>query len=146
MSRQSHREMLDHLTDVLVEDILNTPDNEILSEAAEESGSPTTEATRVREILKTAQALAAKKRLATARAAVDNQEKEAQLGKVVSLNPFQARRALARVLQKHPESTQEFTLAARKGKDLSDSDVLSMLEDLRDLGLYDPEADTEADK
>lgn len=146
MRRQSHREMLDYLADVLVEDILDTSDAELLSEAAEESGSHVAEASRVREILKTAQTLAAKKRLNAARAAVDQQEQVPQRGKVISLNPSQARRTLATVLQKHPESTQEFTLAARKGKDLSDSDVLSMLEDLQELGLYDPERDAETDK
>jgi hypothetical protein len=146
MRTQSHREMLDHLTDALVEDILHTSDKEILSEATEDSGSPAAEATRVREILKTAQTMAAKKRLSVARTAVDQQKKEPQRGKVISLTPLQARRTLETVLQKHPESTQEFTLAARKGKDLSDSDILSMLEDLRELGLYDPDTDTETDK
>ncbi|MDR3579203.1 MAG: hypothetical protein P4L44_04475 [Oryzomonas sp.] len=146
MRTQSHRDMLDHLTDALVEDILNTSDKEILSEAAEDSGSPEAEATRVREILKTAQTLAAKKRLSAARLAVAQQKKEPQKGKVITLDPLQARRTLATILQKHPESTQEFTLAARKGKELSDSDVLSMLEDLRELGIYDPEADTETNK
>jgi choline dehydrogenase-like flavoprotein len=138
--------MLEHLTDALVEDILKATDEEILSETEEDAGSAVAEASRVREIMKTAQNLAAKNRLTAARAAVDRQKKDPSLRKVISLNPSQARRALASVLQKHPESTQEFTLAARKGKDLSDSDVLSMLEDLQDLGLYDPEADNEIDK
>lgn len=138
--------MLDHLADALVGDILNASDEEILSEAEEESGSSAREAARVRDLLKTAQTLAAKKRLSAARAAVERLKKEQQLGKIISLNPSQARRTLATVLHKHPESAQEFTLAARKGKDLSDSDILSMLEDLQELGLYDPEADTETDK
>lgn len=146
MRRQSHREMLDHLADALVEDILNTSDKEIFFEASEDTGSPVAEANHVREILKTAQTLAAKKRLTAARAVVDQQNNELKSRKVIFLAPLQARRALAMVLQKHPESTQEFTLAARKGKDLSDSDVLSMLEDLQELGLYDPETDTETEK
>ena len=146
MRRQSHREMLDHLADVLVEDILNTSDKEILSEAAEDYGSPTTEAKRVRDILIKAQTQAAKKRLLVARSAVNQHNKEPQKAKVIFLRPLQARRTLATVLQKHSESTQEFSLAARKGKDLSDADVLSMLEDLRELGLYDPETDTETEK
>ena len=146
MKKQSHRKMLDLLEDALVGDILNASDEDILSEAVDESGLPMVHATRARELLKTAQILAAKKRLSAAREAVEQQRREPRKGKIISLNPLQARRMLAMVLQKHPESTREFTLAARKGKELSDSDVLSMLDDLEELGFYDPEADTEPDK
>lgn len=138
--------MLDNLANALVADILNASDEEILAETEEVAGSAAVEANHVRDILKTAQTMAAKKRLATARAAVEQQKKGKQGGKVISLNPAQARRTLATVLQNHPESTQEFTMAARKGKELSDSDVLNMLEDLQELGLYDPETDTGTDK
>ncbi len=146
MKRQNHREMLDNLADTLVADILTASDEDILAEAEEDTGSAVAEANRVRDILKTAQTIAAKKRLAAARAAVEQQKCRQQGRKVISLSPAQARNTLAAVLQNHPESTQEFTLAARKGKDLSDSDVQHMLEDLQELGLYDPENDTETEK
>ena len=145
MREDSHRNKLDRLTDVLVDDILQTPDSEILSEVADNGKSVTTEVHSIREILKNAKSQVAKNRLVAARDAVARQKNAEQMfkGKVILLSPEEARHELDNILRKHPESAQEFTLAARKGKDLSDSDVMSMLEDLRELGLYTPETKSE---
>ncbi|MGE4403690.1 MAG: hypothetical protein AB7F61_18720 [Desulfobulbus sp.] len=145
MRKDSHRKKLDRLTDALVDDILQTPDAEIFSETVAEGKSVQAEVDRMRTLLKGAEILIAKNRLVAAKEAVARQKETDQKtkGKVVQLSPAGARQALASVLQRHPESAQEFTLAARKGKDLSDSDVMSMLEDLRELGLYAPDAESE---
>jgi len=145
MREDSHRKKLDRLTDVLVDDILQTPDTEILSEVADKGKSVKAEVNSIREILKNAEKQVAKNRLVAAREAVARQKKAEQMAKskAILLSPEDARLALDTILRKHPDSTQEFTLAARKGKDLSDSDVMSMLEDLRELGLYAPDAESE---
>ena len=146
MKRDSHREKLDNLADALVKDILHTSDEEIFSEITDEGKSVKSEADRIRGLLKNAETQVAKRCLATARKAVSQYQNEQRRCKIISLDSSKARRALDEVLKKHPESTQQFTLAARKGKDLSDSDVLSMLEDLQELGLYDPDTDTETNE
>jgi len=137
MKRQSHLEKLTRLADALAEEVLSAPDDEILSEAEGEFSSVQDEAGHVLGILEKAKQQAAKRRLYAAKEAIA-QYKNQTMGKVIILDPAAARRKLDQILKEHPESTQEFTLAARKGRDLSDSDVLSMLEDLQELGLYDP--------
>ncbi len=146
MKKHIHREMLNRLADELVSDVISTSDADILSEASEDYGSPEVAADHVRSILKNAQQQVAKQRLVAAREAVNQFKDNEKCAKVISLDPVRARRALEKTLLAHPESTRELTIAARKGSDLSDSDVLSMLEDLRDLGLYDPDSDCEGDE
>jgi GDP-D-mannose dehydratase len=141
MRKQYHREMLERLTYALVEDIVNASDAEILSEAAEDYNDPKGEADKVRMIFEKAHAITAKKRLVAAREALEKEKAKGQ--KIIHLDPLRARRKLDSLLRENPEATREFTLAARKGKELSDDDVLGMLEDLVELGLYNPEAETE---
>ena len=63
-----------------------------------------------------------------------------------SINHHNARRILEGILLEHPEAAKEFTLAARKEQELSDSDIVGMLEDLQELGLYHPEDDPDGDR
>lgn len=144
MRKHNHHELIERLTDALIEDILNASDEEILSELAEESGASKVEAGNVRKLFEKAQTMSAKKRLVAAREAIE-QEKP-QRAKVIPLNSLQARRKLETILNEHPEETRELTLAARKGTDLSDADILGMLEDLQELGLYNPESESKTDK
>jgi hypothetical protein len=146
MKKRSNQEMLESLSDALVTDILNASDEEILSEGSEEFGTSKAEADHVRELFKQAQAMVAKKRLKAAREEIEQQRKTPQRVKIIPLKPLEARRKLEALLNEHPEATREFTLAARKGKDLSDADILSMLEDLQELGLYNPETEPESEK
>jgi CO/xanthine dehydrogenase Mo-binding subunit len=145
MKKHGHRERLVRLTEELVEDVLRASEKEVLSESDADFETVTAQADHVRALLDKALINVAKKRLLAAREAVD-QRKEQWKAKVFQLNPLQARRKLDALLHEHPEATKEFTLAARKGSDLSDADILNMLEDLQELGLYDPETDPETDK
>jgi hypothetical protein len=141
--RQDHREMLDHLSDKLVEDIMSLSDEEIIAEAREEYSDLESEANCVRAIFAKAQAEVGRKRLLAAQEAIRLENGKPQRPKVISLNAFQARRKLEAVLREHGEEAGELTLAARKGKELSDSDVFLMLEDLQELGYYTPEDEPE---
>lgn len=146
MKRHGHRERLDRLTDELVEDVLTASDEDILSESDVDFPSVTAEADHVRALLGKAQVNVGKRLMQKARASLD-QQKTIRSTKVLQLDPLQARRKLESFLSKHPEAaTRELTLAARKGTDLTDSDVMSMLEDLLELGLFNDDPDTETEK
>jgi hypothetical protein len=85
-----------------------------------------------------AESEAGKSRMAAAR-----RELEAQRGaapRVLRLDPAEARARLQRALEQSPETAKKLTLAARKGDELSDEDVLCMLEDLEELGIIPPES------
>lgn len=137
MKKRHHREMLEHLSDELVNDVMNTSDEEILAEAAEDFGSVHAVADHVRGILAKAQQQSAKQRLVAARKEVDQQNDLERRAKVISLDPVRARRALQKLLES--SSDVPITLAARKETEMSDADVLTMLEDLQHLGLFHPD-------
>lgn len=139
-SSKSHEKLL-RLADALVEDVLSATDEEILQDATEDYAEPAQEVRHAKTIFERARIAAGKKRLKTAQESV-HQEKQLRR-KVVSMDGAAARRKLESILREHPEAGSEFTLAARKGQELSDSDVLGMLEDLRELGVYKPEDDGE---
>lgn len=126
----------DHLVEALVEDILATSDADILAEFKEDGGDPERLAAEMQEMFRAAQLQANKKRMADAKAGVT-------AARASSPRPRQPNMAKAR-MHLHAlltsEAAQGLTLAARKESELSDADVLGMLEDLRDLGL-DPDGD-----
>jgi uncharacterized damage-inducible protein DinB len=138
--KRNSREKLLRLADELAEEILNTPDEEILAEAKEEFGSAEVVAVHIRGILAKAQQQAAKQHLANARKAINQEARSGQRAAIQSLDAARARRDLKKILQ---DSSFEIpiTLAARKETELSDSDVLTMLNDLHLLGLYDPSSE-----
>lgn len=145
MKKHCPREMLNNLADDLVNDVLNTSDEEVLAEAAEDFGSAEVVIDRVRGILAKAQQQVAKQRLTAVRKTLDKQNEQQHRAKVISLDPERARRTLKRILQ-DCSSDVPITLAARKETELSDSDVLTMLEDLQSLGLFNPDLEQEDDK
>jgi hypothetical protein len=134
-------DMLLRLADAIMEDVLISTDDEILKDAAEDYADPALEVSHAKAIFERARSAAGKKRLKAAQEAV---QKEKQSGrKVLFMDGAAARRKLDSILRDHPEAGAEFTLAARKGQELSDSDVIGILEDLRELGVYKPEDDGE---
>lgn len=133
---KSH-EMLQRLADALTEDVLSATDENILKDAAEDFADPALEVRNVKAIFEKARTTAGKERLKAAQDAVRREKQTG--GKVLSLNGAAARRKLDSILRDHPEASAKFTLAARKGQELSDTDVIGMLEDLRELGVYKPE-------
>ncbi len=128
------REALRRLADDLVEDILNLSDEEILAETREEGVDPERQAAEMQTLFQRAALRANKERLAMAKAAVVSNAGRALSGaptRVIDIG--EARHRLRRIM-----SSQPVTLAARNETEMTDSDVLSMLEDLRELGLLDP--------
>jgi hypothetical protein len=130
---EKERAALRRLADALAEDILRSKDDEALASAAEIYGDPTRVAVDTRRLLEEAASVLGKERLREARAALESLSKKQ--GRVVHLDPVEARRRLSEVLASDPDTARKLTMAARNGRDLSDSDIVGMVEDLMALGI-----------
>lgn len=135
--RRKERDALDRLADALVEDILNTPNEDILAEFRQTEDDPERHAADMRALFEKSFVAANKQRLAAARVGV-----AASRRPTVSPAPvtdIARARALLRAALDAPDVQQKLTLAARKESELSDSDLHSILDDLRELGVLPPE-------
>jgi hypothetical protein len=138
-NKNPDREALDRLSDALVDDILDTSGEDILAEFREDHGDPGHYADRMRALFEQAILTANKQHLAAARAGVAASRAEGS-GAAAPSNSTEARRQL-RAIRDDPNARQDLTLAARKESELSDNDVLGVLEDLRELGALPPDDD-----
>ena len=127
-------EGLDRLTDLMVEDILSTPDADMLNELRECNEDSKAAADRVRSIIGQARNVIAKRRLEAAKAAVAA-SKRRQADNATTTDPAVARQLLKRLAANDPDVRQKITLAARNEDELSDRDVAGILDDLRELGV-----------
>lgn len=130
---ESESDPIGRLVDMLVEDILQTSDEDLLNEVKERGDDPKAIADRMRALFGRAELAQRRWRLMAAREAVnaDAQRRAGQLAK----DPAAARRQLDTIMQRFPSATAKLTIAARKGTGMSDSDVLSLLADLEELGI-----------
>lgn len=131
------RDALDRLADALVEDILSASDEDILAELREVEGDPERHAADMRARFEKSLIAANKKKLVAARAGVAASRRLA--GTPAPAIDITAARARLRAALDVPGVAQKLTLAARKESELSDTDILSMLDDLRELGVLPPE-------
>jgi hypothetical protein len=129
--RKEAQEALRGLRQVMVDDIMEASDEEILVQFAEDIGSPDENAARMRALFEKAALLANKERLHAARAGAAA-SKVSGAGSPIPIGEARAR--LRHVIDAHAHD-KSFTLAARKESELSDADVLDMLEVMRELGL-----------
>ena len=128
---------LSRLADALVEDVLAASDQEILAEFAAAGGDPLKNSDAMRTLFEKASLNARKARLRAAQAGVAASRNTAAVhGKVVSIGDARAR--LRSVLASCPPQVK-LTLAARNEDELSDADVLGMLQDLEELGVVPPD-------
>lgn len=135
------RTALDRLADAFVDDIFELSDAEVLVEFAENHGDPELNAADMRALFERTVLAMNKSRLKLAQAGVAANR--------VSPNVFRtdirnARKKLQRILASN--ASAKLTLAARKEDELSDSDVVSMLEDLQELGILLPEDEEDGNK
>lgn len=130
---KTERSALDRLADALVEDILSASDKDILAELRETGSDPERHAADMRARFEKSLIAANKRRLAAARAGVAASHLPA--GMPVPAIDIGVARARLRAALNVPGVGQKLTLAARKESELSDADILSMLDDLRELGV-----------
>ena len=124
---------LQALRQAMAEDIVATSDEEILVQFAEDAGSPEDNAVRMRALFERSVLLANKGRLQAAKAGAAASK---VLSPAAAIPIGEARARLRGVLDAHAHDNS-FALAARKESELSDDDVLDMLEAMRELGLLE---------
>jgi hypothetical protein len=131
--RKEAQKALQGLRRVMADDIMEASDEEILAQFAEDVGSPEENAARMRVLFEKTVLLANKGRLQAARAGMA----ASRVSDAASPMPIgEARARLRKVLDAHAHD-KSFTLAARKESELTDADVLDMLEAMRELGLLE---------
>jgi len=130
---------LNRLTDALVEDILDSSDEEILAEFKETEGDPVRYASDMLARFEKNLIATNKNKLYAAKDGVSSYN--------LSIRPpeqpkeINNLRGKLRSILDNPSISENLTLAARKESELSDADILSMLDDLRALGILPPEED-----
>ena len=127
---------LDRLLDAMAEDALEASDTEILEEFVNVRGDPIVYAAQMQARFQKTLLFSKKIRLRAAKAGLAAADQATPAVEVFDIT--KAREVLRRVLTS-PIAAQ-LTLAARNESDLSDADVVGMLEDLRELGLWTPSA------
>ena len=132
---------LENLDGALIDDLLATPDSDFLEEVKASGRDPRAAADRVRAIVAKGGTLAAKSKLRAAKAAVA--ASRARSVHIPShLDAAHARQLLKELSANDPEFRKKMTLAARNEEELSDEDILGIIEDLRELGVL-PDEDRE---
>lgn len=125
------------LLDELVTDLTGLSDMELVSELAADGLDVEAEAAAARSAIADGIAQAGRSRLAVARDAVSRDRK----ARIVRppLRPEQRGAILARFANDDPKLKSRLTMAARNGEGITEKEMDSILDDLRDLGAIDDE-------
>lgn len=126
------RYQLLRLSDLLIEDLLATSDADLLATTTPEASKYAGD--RAKNALKRAQQIVGQKRLQAARDAVANSKEIINDASIRSIDIAKARQLLENLAANDSIFKNKITLAARNLRDISDSEVLSIIEDLRSLG------------
>ena len=137
--QRRERKALNRLADALVDDVLDSSDEEVLAEAEEDGIDAAGLADHLRGVFERTVSEAGKAKLAAAsRAAADAERSSAR---IVRIDRADARRRYDAMIAEDPKLTERLTLAARKGEGHSERDIESAIEDLAELGAFDEEDD-----
>lgn len=135
--KSADRAALDRVVDLMVEDVLNASDEEILSEMRQGRVDPDGDAVRLRALFERTVLDANKRHLRAAQIGVKaSKSTPSQKGRIIDIR--EARRRLHSVLEQR-DATLPLTIAARNESELSDGDVISLIQDLEELGLLSEE-------
>lgn len=132
--------LVDRLADEFVDGILNMSDEEVLAEFREDGGDPERHASEMRSMFENSLLAANKARMNAAKAGVASSRRAAR-GLSAPVVDIANARARLRAVIARADRIPGLTLAARKEDELSDSDVVGMLEELAELGLLDDNHD-----
>jgi hypothetical protein len=135
-TNKKEREALSRLVDVLVDDVLDASDEETLTEFTETHGDPAKNAADMRALFEKSILKAKKQRLRAAQTGLAASRMEVPASKVIAM--ANVRERLRRVLASCPPDVK-LTIAARNENELSDADLLGMLQDLEELGIVTPD-------
>jgi hypothetical protein len=134
--RDDKKELV-RLAEALIQNVVTQSDDDIIAEAAEDYGDANATAERMRALVTAAANRAGRLKLEAARAALQGARLRTS-AQVMEGSFEDKKRLLLQLIAKNKAVAQRLTLAARNADDLTESDLDSMLEDLRDLGLFDP--------
>jgi len=133
------QEKLDRLADALVEDILATSDEDILKEAEEDYDDDVNAVIdNMRQLIAKTLLQRNKRKLALARQIYEQKALQPR-ATLRTMSLQEKRKLLAKIAANDIYLRDKLTLAARQGEELSETDLDSMIEALRDLHLIDEE-------
>ena len=121
------------LSDLLIEDLLLSSDADLL-ETMSKSGSAGSPGDKAKNAFRRAQQVVGQKKLLAARAAIDSKKVDSENISRQSINIPKARLFLQKLATNDPLFQNKITLAARNLSDISDAEILSIIEDLKRLG------------
>ncbi len=124
---------LTRIDGLVIEDIIETSDAEIMSEAKEDYSSVADVIQHIKGLVTTAVASSRKSRLVTAQKELESHNVQNKQGNVLSFS-LNAKKQLIESAKNHADG---LTLAARNEEEMSESDTDTMLQDLMDLGIID---------
>ena len=130
MNTDNIKEQFDRLSDELIDDIINTPDSEILQEVKEDYGKSDYLANKFRNILEKSKIEVGKQKLQLAK---EELRKKNNQNQIVIQDDTNAKERLLKYIKENPGKFDEITLAARNGNDISEEDAKGILEDLKEL-------------
>lgn len=134
-SSKKEQNALCRLADLLVEDIFNMSDAEILQEFKEDGADPDAHAAEMRRIFEKSVIAAKKRRLVAAREGARANQSAQNAKLPISIADARAR---LRTVLSSSNAPPHLTFAARNERELSDSDIAGMIEDLQELGVNPP--------
>ena len=133
MSESRKNKLPKLVADILIDDILDSSDDEILSEAREKYDDVDSEIARTRSIINAAVIKSRKSRLIIAKEQLEKNKTTKRENYVLSFSISDKRR----LINQAKESVDSLTLAARNEDEMSEQNVDGVLQDLIDLGVID---------
>lgn len=141
--RENNAPRLDRLTEALLDDLMAVSDEEIISEMLVDGDDPEAVSLEVSSTISEAIAQSGKAKLALARQEREKSHSINVTNNIILLPIDKKRAILGRFAEGQSSLKTKLTMAARRGgaAGLSEKEIDSILEDLRQLGLLDENGD-----
>jgi hypothetical protein len=136
---KNDEERLEYLIESIEDSILSASNEEIVEDFRSNGQDPAQIASSAMALIRGQLNAHRKQRLATARQGYLRAVGQQFASRSLPTDPRERRGLLERIMSAETQLPAELTLAFREGKEISDRDVTSMLEDLAELGFLDPE-------
>lgn len=122
----------DFLGDEIINDLLNTPDHDLITES--ETSESARQVRAAKDAFERAKVAVGKQKWAAGKAAVLAKAKPALLRANSSVDVTSIRARVEALAQENPVMREKLTLAARNGQEWSDQTVLEIWKELLELG------------
>ena len=135
------KKAIERLEQLFDKDILEASDEEILAEFQKQHGDPAQYTAAMRVRFEKTVIMANKERLKAARAALDTAAATKSPTTAGTINISVARRRLRGIFASGV-AAGKLTIAARNESELTDADIITIIADLRELGLWPEDEDS----